>query len=123
MTLVKKSSFFMECLPGQKRSTGMGGKFSGGRKDYSSTWYALDEVSVRVFLFLSIPLIIIWIVMCSWGGSRCNCRSSGVTFLPLAPVGEGRNSGRCWEVGGVGVVVLSDERTDKLIIGGEEMET
>ncbi len=122
--VAKKSSFFMECLPGQKKVNGRGGdKFLGGRKDCLSTWHAFDEVSIRVFLFLSIPpLIIVWIVMCSWGCSRRNCRSSGITFFALALVGRRRNGGRCWEVGGVGVVLLSDERTNKLIIGGEEME-
>jgi len=86
--------------------------------------HTLDEMSIRVFLFLPIPpLVIVWIVMCSWGSSRCNCRSSGVTFLPLALVGRGWNSRRCWKVGGVGVVLLSDERADKLVIGGEEMES
>ena len=122
--LVKKSSFFMECLPGQKRSTGWGINFGGGRKDDSSTWHALDEVSIGIFLFLSVsPLVIIWVVLCSWGGSRCNCRSSGVTFFAFALVGQGRNGGRCWEVGGIGLLLLSDERTDKLIVGGEEVES
>jgi hypothetical protein len=89
-----------------------------------STWHTLDEMSIRVFLFLPIPpLIVVWIIMCSGGGSRCNCWSAGVTFLAFALVGQGRNGRRCWELGGVGVVLLSDEGTDKLVIGGEEMKS
>lgn len=81
-------------------------------------------MSIRIFLFLPIPpLIVVWIMVCAWGGSRCNCWSAGVTFLAFAFVGKGWNGRRCWELGGVGVVLLIDERTDKLVIGSEEMES
>ena len=122
--LVKKSSFFMECFPGQKRSARVGGYIPGRIKYCLSTWDTLDEMSIRIFLFLPIPpLIVVWIMVCAWGGSRCNCWSARVTFLAFAFVGKWWNGRRCWELGGVGVVLLIDERTDKLVIGSEEMES
>lgn len=62
-----------------------------------STWNAFDEVSIRIFLFLSIPpLIVIRIMMCS---RRCSGRdrgSAGIAFLSLSLVGRGRTDRRWW---------------------------
>jgi hypothetical protein len=89
-----------------------------------STWNAFDEVSIRVFLFLSIPpLIVVWIMMCSRGCSGCNCGSAGIAFLALSLVGRGRNGRRRWYVGDVGIVFLRYERSDKLVIGGKETKS
>lgn len=61
-----------------------------------STWNAFDEVSISVFLFLSIPpFVIVWIMMCAWSCSGCNGRSAGIAFLSFSLVGGGRNGGRC----------------------------
>lgn len=62
-----------------------------------STWNALDEVSISIFLFLSIPtLIVIRIMMCPRSRSGRDCGSAGIAFLALSLVGRGRNGGRCW---------------------------
>jgi hypothetical protein len=54
-------------------------------------------VSIRIFLFLSIPpLIVIRIMMCS---RRCSGRdrgSAGIAFLSLSLVGRGRTDRRWW---------------------------
>jgi hypothetical protein len=62
-----------------------------------STWNALDEVSISIFLFLSIPtLIVVRIMMSSRGCSGRDCGSTGIAFLAFSLVGRGRNGGRCW---------------------------
>lgn len=73
----------------EKKERAMGGILS--------TWNALDEVSISIFLFLSIPtLIVIRIMMCSRSCSGRDCGSARIAFLALSLVGRGRNGGRCW---------------------------
>lgn len=83
-----------------------------------STWNAFDEVSISIFLFLSIPpVIVVRIMMCSRSCSGRDCGSARIAFFSLSLVGRGRSDRRWWQVGCVGVVFLRYERSDKLVIG------
>lgn len=89
------------------------------------TWNASNEVSISVFLFLPIPsLIIVRIMMCARGCSRCDGRCAWVAFLTLSLVRRGRNDGRCWWEARVGgILFLRNEGPDKFVIGSKEMKS
>ncbi len=91
--VVKKSSFFMECLPGRRWVRGEIWKI----RAVLSTWNASNEVSIGIFLFLPVPsFVVVRIMMGARSCSRCDGRCAWIAFFALPLVGRGRNGGRCW---------------------------
>lgn len=93
---VKKSSFFIECLPNQRWIIEVRYGGPGKIKAVLRTWDASNEVSIGIFLFLPVPSFIVIRIMSARGCSRCDGGCAWVAFFSLSLVGRGRNGGRCW---------------------------